>query len=165
MAVARLGLKLLADENTQAEGVEKLTRWCVRALTTPEGRRATHGWASLRLPQPREHHKLVPTVPLPNDPFGRVQGPPEHFRRRDGFGLTDPRMSARAVQAEVHYCIYCHDHDGDFCSKGFPEKKGEPDKGLKVDPLGATLTGCPLDEKSPRCTRSSAKAAASRRWP
>ena len=119
----------------------------MRALTTPEGRRATHGWAGLRLPQPREHHKLVPTVPLPNDPFGRVQGPPEHFRRRDGFGLTDPRMSARAVQAEVHYCIYCHDHDGDFCSKGFPEKKGEPDKGLKIDPLGATLTGCPLDEK------------------
>ena len=39
------------------------------------------------------------------------------------------------------------DHDGDFCSKGFPEKKGEPDKGLKVNPLGVTLTGCPLDEK------------------
>ena len=145
--MAESGLDPIGDEKTQADGVEKLTRWCMRALTTPEGRRATHGWASLRLPQPREHHKLVPTVPLPNDPFGRVQGPPEHFRRRDGFGLTDPRMSARAVQAEVHYCIYCHDHDGDFCSKGFPEKKGEPEKGLKIDPLGTTLTGCPLDEK------------------
>ena len=108
LAVARLGLKLLADEKTQAddardgggttsgkkeverrleqppramlgaiaEGIEKLTRWCIRALTTPEGRLATHGWAGLRLPQPREHHKLVPTVPLPSDSLGRVQGRP-----------------------------------------------------------------------------------------
>ncbi len=147
LAVARLGQKLLADDKAQAEAIEKLTRWCVRALTTPEGRRAIHGWASFHLPQPREHHKLVPTVPLANDPAGRVQGPPEHLRRRDGFGLTDTRYNVREVQAEVHYCIYCHDHDGDFCSKGFPEKKGEPAKGLKTDPLGVTLTGCPLDEK------------------
>jgi len=147
LAVAQLGLKWLTDEKTNAEAVEKLTRWCVRALTAPDGRQATHGWASLRLPQPREHAKLVPIVPLPGDPLGRVQGPPEHFRRRDGFALTDPRADARAVQAEIHYCIYCHDHDGDFCAKGFPEKKGEPEKGLKVDPLGVTLTGCPLDEK------------------
>ena len=147
LAVAQLGLKWLQDEKTNVDAVEKLTRWCVCALTTPEGRRVIHDWSGFRLPQPREHHKLVPIVPLPNDPLGRVQGPPGHLRRRDGFGLTDPRMSARAVQAEVHYCIYCHDHDGDFCSKGFPEKKGEPDKGLKVDPLGTTLTGCPLDEK------------------
>ena len=34
-----------------------------------------------------------------------------------------------------------------FLLQGLPEKKGEPDKGLKVDPLGTTLTGCPLDEK------------------
>ncbi len=147
LAVARLGQQLLRDETANADAVERLTRWCVRALTAPEGRRAVHGWAGFQLPQPREYHKLVPIVPLPNDPVGRVQGPPEHFSRRDGFGLTDPRMTPRAVQAEVHYCIYCHDHDGDFCSKGFPEKKGEPAKGLKTDPLGVTLTGCPLDEK------------------
>ena len=76
-----------------------------------------------------------------------MQADPTTFRRRDGFKLTDPRMSERAVLGEVHYCIYCHDHDGDFCSKGFPEKKGEPELGLKVDPLGVTLTGCPLEEK------------------
>ncbi len=147
LAVARLGQQLLRNETANADAVERLTRWCVRALTAPEGRRAVHGWAGFQLPQPREYHKLVPIVPLPNDPVGRVQVPPERFSRRDGFGLTDPRMTPRAVQAEVHYCIYCHDHDGDFCSKGFPEKKGEPAKGLKTDPLGVTLTGCPLDEK------------------
>ena len=147
LAVARFGQQLLADEKANAEAVEKLTHWCVRALTDSAGQQATHGWVGLRLPQPREHGKLVPILPLPNDPHGRVQGPPEQLRRRDGFTLTDTRMNARAAQAEVNYCIYCHDHDGDFCAKGFPEKKGEPDKGLKVDPLGVTLTGCPLDEK------------------
>ncbi|MEO5573198.1 MAG: FAD-dependent oxidoreductase, partial [Gammaproteobacteria bacterium] len=77
----------------------------------------------------------------------RMEGLPEHRRRRDGFVLTDPRMDIRAVQDQVHYCIYCHDHDGDFCSKGFPEKKGKPEYGLKVNPLGVSLTGCPLEEK------------------
>ena len=91
LAVAQLGLKWLQDEKTNVDAVEKLTRWCVCALTTPEGRRVIHDWSGFRLPQPREHHKLVPIVPLPNDPLGRVQGPPGHLRRRDGFGLTDKR--------------------------------------------------------------------------
>ncbi|TAM48053.1 MAG: pyridine nucleotide-disulfide oxidoreductase [Gammaproteobacteria bacterium] len=147
LAVAKLGQQLLQDEKANTDAVDKLARWCVRALTAPEGKQATRDWTSFRLPQPREHEKLVPIVPLANDALGRVQGPPAHFRRRDGFGLTDRRAGAREALAEINYCIYCHDHDGDFCSKGFPEKKGEPDKGLKVDPLGVTLTGCPLDEK------------------
>ena len=49
---------------------------------------------------------------------------------RDGFKLTDPRMTPRQVLDEVHYCVYCHENDGDFCSKGFPEKKMKPN-GLK----------------------------------
>ena len=147
LAVARLGLKLLADENTQAEGVEKLTRWCVRALTTPEGRRATHGWASLRLPQPREHHKLVPTVPLPNDPLWARAGAARAFppaRRLRTHRPAHERTRGAGRSPLLHLLSRPRRR---LLLKGFPEKKGEPDKGLKVDPLGATLTGCPLDEK------------------
>ena len=146
LAIAIYGEQLLKDEKANADPIEKLTRWCLRALTVPGGRAAVKGWVSFRLPEGIDHQKLVPIVPL-NDAVGRVAGPVEHLRARDGFRLTDPRMNAREVQNEINYCIYCHDHDGDFCSKGFPEKKGEPDKGLKVNPLGVTLTGCPLDEK------------------
>jgi NADPH-dependent glutamate synthase beta subunit-like oxidoreductase/NAD(P)H-flavin reductase len=146
LAVARYGERLLADEKAHAEPIEKLTRWCIRVLTAPEGKTAVKGWVSFRLPEGIDHQKLVPIVPL-NDDVGRVAGPSEHLRPRDGFKLTDLRMNGREVQNEINYCIYCHDHDGDFCSKGFPEKKGEPDKGLKINPLGVTLTGCPLDEK------------------
>jgi len=147
LAVARHAEALLADADANNDAIEQLTRWCILAFTSPEGRARVAGWASFRLPQPTQHRQLVPLSALAGDPLGRVQGPPEHAGRRDGFALTDARMDGRAVQNEVNYCIYCHDHDGDFCSKGFPEKKAEPNKGLKVNPLGVTLTGCPLDEK------------------
>jgi len=123
LAISRYGEQLLKDETAHADSIEKLTRWCLRALTVPEGKAAVKGWVSFRLPVGMDHQNLVPIIPI-QDNIGRVAGPPEQLR-----------------------CIYCHDHDGDFCSKGFPEKKGEPDKGLKVNPLGVTLTGCPLDEK------------------
>jgi NADPH-dependent glutamate synthase beta subunit-like oxidoreductase/NAD(P)H-flavin reductase len=145
LAVAQLGQQLLADADQQAEAIEMLTRWCIRALTVPKGQAAVRDWVSFRLPQPVDHSALVPTQPVPGDPAGRTVIPIHRYR--DGFGLTDPRMDQRGVQAEVDYCIYCHDHDGDFCSKGFPVKKGDPEQGYKTNPLGVDLVGCPLDEK------------------
>jgi NADPH-dependent glutamate synthase beta subunit-like oxidoreductase/NAD(P)H-flavin reductase len=147
LAIARYGEQLLADPEQHKDAIEQLTRWCIRALTTPEGQRAVAGWVSFRLPQPTDHDHLVPVTPVEGDPARRVRTSPLHFRPRSGFALTDARMSAREVQSEVNYCIYCHDHDGDFCAKGFPEKKGEPERGLKKNPLGVTMTGCPLGEK------------------
>jgi len=146
-AVAQLGLDLLQDETGNAGDIESLTQWCALGLTDPVARARVAGWSSFRLPQRVQHAQLVPRQAVPDDPAGRMQGDPTRVRRRDGFGLTDRRMSAREVQDQVAYCIYCHDHEGDFCARGFPEKKGHPELGLKVDPLGVTLTGCPLEEK------------------
>ncbi|NIR58568.1 MAG: pyridine nucleotide-disulfide oxidoreductase, partial [Gammaproteobacteria bacterium] len=146
-AVARLGLGLLVDAEGNAPAIERLTRWCALALNHPEGRACVEGWVSFRLPQRVDPGHLVPVYPVEGGPAARVEGDAARFRRRHGFMLTDPRMPAREIQSEVHYCIYCHDHDGDFCSKGFPEKKGKPELGPKVNPLGSLLTGCPLDEK------------------
>ena len=147
LAIATWGGQLLEDAEQQAEAMEMLTRWCIRAMTTPEGQAAVKGWVSFVLPAPNDHANLVPLRPVTNDSFGRVESANGACRKRDGFNLTDLRMNRREVMAEVDYCIYCHDHDGDFCSRGFPVKKGEPEQGLKVNPLGVTLTGCPLDEK------------------
>lgn len=90
---------------------------------------------------------LVPMVPVENDPYARFEGPKETQRERDGFQLTDPRMSLQEVLDEIHYCVYCHKNEGDFCSKGFPVKKSNPEMGLKINPAGDILTGCPLEEK------------------
>ena len=136
-----------ADEPGQADNIEKLTRWCIRALTTPDGQQAVHGWVSFRMPAGVDFANLVPIKVITKDGAERFENASGHSHARDGFHLTDPRMHAREVQSEINYCVYCHDHDGDFCSKGFPEKKGEPDKGIKKNAIGVTLDGCPLEEK------------------
>ncbi|MHB8455237.1 MAG: FAD-dependent oxidoreductase [Acidiferrobacterales bacterium] len=147
LAVAQWGQKLLTEPESNQNEIELLTRWCIQALKTAQGQTQVRDWVSFRLPQGIDYAHLVPFVQVAGDPVGRIEGPRDKRRRRDGFKLTDLRMGTREIQNEIHYCIYCHDHDGDFCSKGFPEKKGEPEKGLKTNPLGVTLTGCPLDEK------------------
>ncbi|MFB4204240.1 Dihydroorotate dehydrogenase B (NAD(+)), electron transfer subunit [wastewater metagenome] len=144
--VATYAMGLLADSDANAEAIERVTAWCKLARKEPEAARTVAGWTSFRLPQRVDHTALVPLQET-GDGVARREAGEGHKRRRDGFGLTDGRASARAVQGEVHYCIYCHEHDGDFCSKGFPEKKGSPELGLKEDPLGNTLTGCPVEEK------------------
>jgi NADPH-dependent glutamate synthase beta subunit-like oxidoreductase/NAD(P)H-flavin reductase len=147
LAIAQFAEKLLASEPDNAEPIEKLTRWCLRALTVPEGKHAVHGWVSFKLPDGVDFANLVPIKVITKDGAERFENASGHSHARDGFHLTDPRMNARAVQSEIHYCVYCHDHDGDFCSKGFPEKKGEPDKGIKKNAIGVPLDGCPLEEK------------------
>ncbi len=147
LAIARLSQHYLRDEQIFAAQIEQLTRWCVRAMTDPEGQAYVAGWVSFQLPHKLDYYQLVPLQPVPNDEVGRLQGPPQNFSHRDGFMLTDPRMTQRQVLNEIHYCVYCHEKDGDFCSKGFPVKKGEPEKGLRTNPLGEVQTGCPLEEK------------------
>lgn len=146
-AVARLGGEYLgAPENYEAE-IEQLTCWCIRAMTDEAGQAYVKNWVSFHLPQKRDYERLVELYPVPDDPVGRMESPPHHYRPRDGFKLTDPRFNERQVLNEIDYCVYCHDKDGDFCSKGFPVKKGDPAQGLKKNPLDDILTGCPLEEK------------------
>jgi len=147
LSISLLGDHYLTDPEKFAADIEKLVQWCVQALVTPEGQAAVKGWVSFHIPERIDHQQLIKTIGLHSDKIERVTAPDEEWRLRDGFKLTDPRMNAREVQDEVNYCIYCHDHDGDFCSKGFPVKKGDPAQGLKKNPLDLTMTGCPLEER------------------
>lgn len=147
LAIALLGTQYLDNADAYTNEIDQLVQWCTQAMATPEGQELTANWTSFHIPERIDHQALVPTIAIENDKCGRVAAPDEELRQRDGFKLTDPRMTAREVQDEVNYCIYCHDHDGDFCSKGFPVKKGDPEQGLKKNPLDVTLTGCPLEEK------------------
>lgn len=147
LAIALLGMSYLEKPDRFAPEIEKLVQWCTQALATPIGQQAVTGWTSFYLPERLDYFNLVPTYSLKEDKHQRKTAPIEKWRQRDGFDLTDPRMSEREVQDQVNYCIYCHDHDGDFCAKGFPVKKGDPTRGFKKNPLDLTLTGCPLEEK------------------
>src|SRR5207244_3453814 len=63
---------------------------------------------------------------------------------RDGFELTDRRMTRRQVLGQTHYCLLCHEREKDSCSKGFFDEKTNT---FQKNPLGVALPGCPLDEK------------------
>ncbi len=145
LAIAKLGQFYLQDpENHQAE-IEQLISWCVVALASEEGRQAVGHWELFRMPKKLDYSNLVAVKPVENDSFGRLQGVYERYR--DGFELTDKRMTQRQAMWEIDYCVYCHKNQGDFCSSGFPVKKGDPSQGLKVNPVSQILTGCPLEEK------------------
>ena len=121
-----------------------ISRW-VFASVRDEGLKAkVKGWVSFKTPAKTDFNKLVhhgEKTLKGYDVWTVAEG---HHRRRDGFGLTDPRFEARKVHYEVNHCIYCHDRDTDSCSKGMRNKK---DGTYKTNPLGVTITGCPLEEK------------------
>lgn len=147
LMISLLGVEWLNSPDTHQESIDKLVAWCARAMSDPRGKTLTKHWVSFHLPQRTDYDNLVPTTLCTKDGYEELAAPEDELRQRDGFKLTDPRMNAREVQDEVNYCIYCHDHDGDFCSKGFPVKKGDPSQGFKKNPLDVILTGCPLEEK------------------
>ena len=132
LSIALLGTHYLETPDTNEANINTLVQWCIQALNDPSGQAATRGWTMFHLPERLDPAHLIQDI---------------HLRHREGFDLTDERMGARETQDEVNYCIYCHDHEGDFCSKGFPVKKGEPALGFKKNALAVTLTGCPLEEK------------------
>ena len=118
--------------------------WCHARREHPALRGEIRGWISFRLPETLDYQNLVATErPNPALPEERV-GPAEHHRRREGFGLTDPRMTRREVLGETHYCLLCHEREKDSCSKGFFDAKAGS---WQKNPLGIPLKGCPLDEK------------------
>ena len=118
--------------------------WCHARMVHPAWRPAVVGWASFHLPESLDYQNLVETErPFPERPEERV-GPPARRRRREGFTLTDPRMTRREVLGETHYCLLCHEREKDSCAKGFADAKTG---GFQKNPLGVPLPGCPLDEK------------------
>jgi len=147
LAVAKFGVSLLERQEANAENINNLIAWCTHALVDPIAQQNIKGWQSFNLPKKVDFSQLVELEVLPNDPMNRSQGPENTLRQRDGFSLTDERMTTREVQNEVDYCVYCHKNEGDFCSKGFPVKKGQPELGLKTNLLDEAMTGCPLEQK------------------
>lgn len=145
LSISKLSKIWLSDELKYKNEIEQLTQWCMHALTDNNAKEIVKNWVSFKLPEHLDHQHLVPFKSLENDEFGRKQGALP-IRLREGFALTDQRMTAREIQSEIDYCVYCHDKAGDFCSKGFLVKKNDFSLGFKTNPLGVTLTGCPLEE-------------------
>jgi len=145
---ALAGEKAPEDDEKALDFLSRMLRSFESALRVrlehPEGQRESRGWSSFRLPEKLAFDALVETERPDGALPERRVGPARTHRRRDGFKLTDPRMSPRGVHAETQYCLICHERDKDSCSKGFFDAKTST---FQKNPLGVPLTGCPLDEK------------------
>src|SRR5262249_43535042 len=132
-----------AEAARNEQHLAAVSAWARVLAFHPEFKQRRRQFASFALPEKLDFDNLVarefnyPELPT------LFEGPPEGRRHRDGFRLTDERMTPREALREMHYCIICHPRDKDSCSKGFREKEGT----YKKNPLGIDLTGCPLNEK------------------
>jgi NADPH-dependent glutamate synthase beta subunit-like oxidoreductase/NAD(P)H-flavin reductase len=114
--------------------------WLVARRAELSGR-----WLSLRFAHPMPPPLELVQLRRPNGELPELAvGPEEKRRARDGFKLTDRRMSPAEILAQVDYCLYCHDRAKDSCSTGLRDAKTGT---IKVNALGVPLDGCPLDEK------------------
>jgi NADPH-dependent glutamate synthase beta subunit-like oxidoreductase/NAD(P)H-flavin reductase len=132
----------LTNNTDAAQLLKELEGWA--QVEAKDHHSFTKEWVLFRAPHLHalNFQELVPIRRKP-DLHEMIDGLEEHRRRRDGFKLTDPRMTMRQALGEVEYCIYCHDREKDSCSTGLKEKNGV----VKKNALGIDLNGCPLDEK------------------
>ena len=100
-----------------------------------------------------------PKRPNPALPEERV-GPARGHRRREGFTLTDPRMTPREVLGETHYCLLCHEREKDSCSKGFFDAKTV---GLAEEPARHPAEGLPARREDLGDARAAARGRRDRR--
>jgi NADPH-dependent glutamate synthase beta subunit-like oxidoreductase/NAD(P)H-flavin reductase len=129
-------------EKIQA-ALQSFEDWAVQTWVDEKRRDTVKDWLSFVRAGKLDYDHLV-HVERPNSDLPEaMQGPASHLRPRDGFKLTDRRMTPKQVLREIDYCILCHQREKDSCSHGFAEKTG----GFKKNPLGINLEGCPLDER------------------
>ena len=132
------------DHALLAFALDLLKQWSHQVVTDRSFAPHTQSWVAFKSPAKTDFNDLVEHDLIDNAGYSAWEGPKDHRRRRDGFGLTDPRFPERRVLYEVDHCIYCHERDTDSCSKGMRNKKTNE---FKTNPLGVTVIGCPLGEK------------------
>jgi hypothetical protein len=92
LAVARAGCMLLDAEMAGGHVVpqiDSLKRWCVARLHD----RAYRRWAIFRFPETLDYWRLVDVQRPRPELADCMAGPDDRLRRRDGFRLTDARVS------------------------------------------------------------------------
>jgi NADPH-dependent glutamate synthase beta subunit-like oxidoreductase/NAD(P)H-flavin reductase len=133
----------LADEAAHAEDLDIATRYAAWALHAPAGKAKHKAGILFKAPHKLEMEHLVPVATETVDGIARMMLTPDHWRRREGFALTDPGTDLKGALDQTNYCIWCHEQGKDSCSKGLREKTGA----FKKSVFGVTLAGCPLEEK------------------
>ncbi len=136
------------DEAANAEKLERAARYAAWATLSPAGQARHAAGLLFKVPRKLDFEHLVPVHADTAHGFSCFTFEPAHFRRREGFALTDAGTNLAGALDEANYCIWCHHQGKDSCSRGLREKaKGTEAGAFKKSPFGITLAGCPLEEK------------------
>jgi NADPH-dependent glutamate synthase beta subunit-like oxidoreductase/NAD(P)H-flavin reductase len=133
---------LATPEQHEAE-LDLAARYAAWAALSERGRKRHRDGVLFKVPHKMEPTRLVPVETHVVDGVTMLRLPPDHWRERDGFALTDAGTDLAGALDHANYCIWCHNQGKDSCSKGLRERNGA----FKKSTLGPTLTGCPLEEK------------------
>ncbi len=135
--------KWLEAEGVHAEHLHMAAEYAAWATLSPQGKAKHHNGVLFKTPHKLDYHHLVPVHPIVDNGLVRLELSSEHWRRREGFQLTDAGADLTGALDQAHYCIKCHNQLKDSCSTGLKEKTGA----FKSSVFGVPLAGCPLDEK------------------
>jgi NADPH-dependent glutamate synthase beta subunit-like oxidoreductase/NAD(P)H-flavin reductase len=133
----------LETEKEHEAQLHLAAQYAAWATLTPAGR-ARHGHGVLfKTPHKLDYYHLISLQSNSANGLVRLELSSDHWRRREGFQLTDAGTDLTGALDQAHYCIKCHNQGKDSCSTGLKEKSGA----YKSSVFGVTLAGCPLDEK------------------
>jgi NADPH-dependent glutamate synthase beta subunit-like oxidoreductase/NAD(P)H-flavin reductase len=133
----------LEDEKANTHQLQLATQYAAWAALSPEGKAKHRAGVLFKLPHKLDMIHLVPVEAVTINGAPQLAFGPQHWRRREGFHLTDAGTDLTGALDQTGYCIKCHHQGKDSCAKGLREKTGTP----KLTVFNVPLAGCPLDEK------------------
>lgn len=139
--IVELGLLYLEDAEKYKDEIQCLIDWCASILKDKDKIELKKDWVIFHLPSDLDHNSLIEIKSI----NGVKTAKDEDLRKRDGFKLTDTGMNSKEIANEINNCMFCHKHNGDYCSKGFPLERGSTAYAKNV--FNDFLTGCPLNIK------------------
>jgi NADPH-dependent glutamate synthase beta subunit-like oxidoreductase/NAD(P)H-flavin reductase len=134
----------LADESAHEAALVEARDYAAWATLSAEGHRKHRRGVLFKVPHKLDAAHLVPVETETIDGVTMQRLPRAHWRRREGFGLTDHGMDLNGALDQANYCIWCHNQGKDSCSSGLKDRKTGS---FQSSAFGVPLAGCPLEEK------------------
>jgi NADPH-dependent glutamate synthase beta subunit-like oxidoreductase/NAD(P)H-flavin reductase len=113
---------------------KRLAHYAAWAVLHPQGKKRHRASSLFQQPEKKDWHHLL--RPLDEDT------PLEPL----GFSLRDHGLCSEKAAHEAHYCIRCHPQAKDSCAHGMRPPKANGNDLFQQNPLGVSLTGCPLEQ-------------------
>ena len=143
-AFARALTRWAEAEAEHAERLDLAARYAAWATLSPAGRAKHRRGVLFKVPHKLDMVHLVAVETEVEHGVAMLRLPPEDWRRREGFALTDAGTDLNGALDQANYCIWCHNQAKDSCSKGLKDRKTGA---FQKSAFGVTLAGCPLEEK------------------